>query len=115
MQLCPFQYQSTRICKNTTSLNAFQYVKALAQWFEKKLRNIQFKNQFKNQNFSETRCLKNTEKSLIQHCERSELLLHFKWTKVYQNAKNGPFWRVFEKLKLKAKIQKFKYDILSNF
>ena len=28
------------------------------------------------------RCLKITEKSLIQHCERSELRLHFEWTKV---------------------------------
>ena len=29
-------------------------------------------------------CLKITEKSLIlQHCERSELRLHFEWTKVY--------------------------------
>ena len=49
-----------------------------------------------------------------------------------KNAKNGPFWRVFENLKLavkqcyqsvligqklveNAKIQKFKCDILSNF
>ena len=29
-----------------------------------------------------TRCLKITERSLIQHCERSELRLHFEWTKV---------------------------------
>ena len=29
-----------------------------------------------------TRCLKITEKSLIQHCDRSELRLHFEWTKV---------------------------------
>ena len=27
-------------------------------------------------------CLKITEKGLIQHCERSELRLHFEWTKV---------------------------------
>ena len=32
-------------------------------------------------------------------CERSELRLHFEWTKVDLNAKNGPFWRFFEKLK----------------
>ena len=34
----------------------------------------------------------NHRKSLIQHCERSELRLHF-----------DPFWRVFEKLKLAVK------------
>ena len=45
----------------------------------------------------------NHRKSLIQHCERSELCLHFEWTKVNQNAKNGQFWRVFEKLKLAVK------------
>ena len=32
--------------------------------------------------FCKTQCLKITEKSLIQHCERSELRLHFEWTKV---------------------------------
>ena len=32
--------------------------------------------------FLKTRCLKITKKSLIQHCERSELRLHFEWTKV---------------------------------
>ena len=30
-----------------------------------------------------TQCLKITEKGLIQHCERSELRLHFEWTKVH--------------------------------
>ena len=55
----------------------------------------------------------------------------FEWTEVNQNAKNGPFWRVFENLKLVVKksyqtghfekiknwwkIQKIKCDILSNF
>ena len=29
-----------------------------------------------------TQCLKITEKGLIQHCERSELRLHFEWTKI---------------------------------
>ena len=32
---------------------------------------------------SDTRCLKITEKSLIQHCERSELRLHFELAKVH--------------------------------
>ena len=31
----------------------------------------------------------NHRKSLIQLCERSELRLHFEWTKVVKNAKNG--------------------------
>ena len=38
----------------------------------------------------------NPRKSRIQYCERSELRLHFEWTKVFQNVKNGPFWREFE-------------------
>ena len=42
----------------------------------------------------------NHRKSRIQHCERSELRLHFEWTKVDKNAKNGQFRRVFENLKL---------------
>ena len=36
------------------------------------------------------RCLKIIAKSLIQHCQRSELCL--------QNVKNGQFWRVFENM-----------------
>ena len=32
--------------------------------------------------FTRAQCLKITQKSLIQHCERSELILHFEWTKV---------------------------------
>ena len=37
---------------------------------------------------------KNHRKSLIRHCEQSELRLHFEWTFI-KNAKNGQFWRVF--------------------
>ena len=33
----------------------------------------------------------NHRKSLIQHCERSELRLHFEWTKVHQNM---PKWSI---------------------
>ena len=36
----------------------------------------------------------NCPKSRIQHCERSELRLHYEWTKVDENAKNGQYWRV---------------------
>ena len=38
----------------------------------------------------------NHRKSLIQHCERSELRLHFEWTKAHKNAQKGQFWRVFK-------------------
>ena len=70
------------------------------------------------------------KKSLIQHCERSELRLHFEWTKVIENAKNSQFWQVFnkpdtfgqivlpdmsiligQKLMKNAKFEKFKCDI----
>ena len=40
---------------------------------------------------------------LIRHCERSELRLHFEWTKDNQNVKNGQFVRVFENLNLAVK------------
>ena len=45
----------------------------------------------------------NHRKSLIQHCERSELRLHFERKKVFKNAKNHPFWRLVENLKLLSK------------
>ena len=38
-----------------------------------------------------SRCLKIPQQSLIQHCERIKLRLHFEWTKVHKNAKNGQF------------------------
>ena len=45
----------------------------------------------------------NHRKSLIQHCERSKLRLHFSGQKLIKNAKNCQFWRVFENLKLAVK------------
>ena len=45
----------------------------------------------------------NHRKSLIQHCERSELCLHLSGQKLIKNAQNGQFWRVFENLKLAVK------------
>ena len=45
----------------------------------------------------------NQRKTFIQHCERSELSLHFEWTKVHKNANNSPIWRFFENLKLAVK------------
>ena len=51
-------------------------------------------------NIVEFTVFENHRKSRIQHCERSELRLQFEWTKVNQKWQNGPFWRVFENLKL---------------
>ena len=46
----------------------------------------------------------NHRKSRIQHCERSDVLLHsLNGQKFIKNAKNGTFWRVFEKLKFAVK------------
>ena len=45
----------------------------------------------------------NQRKSLIQYCEGSELLLHFKESKVYQKCQKCSIWRVFENLKLMVK------------
>ena len=48
-------------------------------------------------NINSARCLKITDKSLIQHCERSEIRLHFKWTKVNSKCKKwsilASFWK----------------------
>ena len=43
------------------------------------------------------------QKSRIQHCEGSELRLHFEWKKLIKNAENGQFDDFFEKLKITAK------------
>ena len=45
----------------------------------------------------------NHRKSLIQHCERSELRLHFEWTKVHQKCQKLSIWRVFENVKHEVK------------
>ena len=44
----------------------------------------------------------NHRKSLIQHCERSELRLHFEWKKFLKNAKNSQFG---QKILENAKIE----------
>ena len=73
-------------------------------------------------------------KSLIQHCERSELCLYFEWTKVNQKYQKWSILASFGKTKAcgqkvlpdrsvfvgqklvgNAKIEKFKCDILINF
>ena len=40
---------------------------------------------------------KNHRKSLIQHCERSELVYILSGQNLIKNAKNAPFWRAFRK------------------
>ena len=77
----------------------------------------------------------NHRKSLIQHCERSELRYILSGQKLIKNAKNGPFilasfWKpeacdqtvladksllIGQKLVENAKIQNVKCDILSHF
>ena len=76
----------------------------------------------------------NLPKSRIQHCERSELRLHFEWTKVNWNCLKqsvlASFWKptawcqtmlpdvsllIGQKLVKNTKVQKFKCDILSDF
>ena len=67
----------------------------------------------------------NHRKSLIQHYERSELCLHFEWTNVNQKCQKPeacgqtvlPDMSVLigQKLVEKAKIDKFKCDILGDF
>ena len=39
----------------------------------------------------------NRRKSLIQHCERSELRLHFQWTKVHQKCQKCSILANFRK------------------
>ena len=41
--------------------------------------------------FKKKRKLENQKIRIIQECERSELPLHFGWTKVHKKAQNGPF------------------------
>ena len=58
-----------------------------------------FRRGFENLNLrvnKQVTVFENHRKSLIQHCEGSELRLHFEWPKVDQNAKNRQFWWGFE-------------------
>ena len=45
----------------------------------------------------------NHRKSCIQHCERSELRLHYEWAKVNWKCQNGQFWWLFKNLRLTVK------------
>ena len=49
-------------------------------------------------------CSKIIVESLIQLCERSELCLHFEWTKLNFKCQKSQFWRFFENLKLAFKL-----------
>ena len=79
-------------------------------------------------------CLKITEKVSFNIASEASYVYILSGQKLIKNAKNGPFWRVFEKpeacgqtvlpdwsvligqkLVENAKIHKFKCDILSNF
>ena len=81
-----------------------------------------------------TRCLKITGKVSFNIASEASYVYILSGQKLIKIAKNGPFWRVFENLKLavkqcyqtgqfkigqklmkKAKVQKFKCDIFSNF
>ena len=68
---------------------------------ERSMDSIKGKNTLKREPVNELHItvFENPIKSLIQHCERSELRL----LKFIKNAKNGQFLRVFEKLKLAVK------------
>ena len=53
----------------------------------------------------------NHRKSLIQHCEQSELRLHFEWTKVLPDRAV----LIGQKLPKSAKIKKFRWDSFKYF
>ena len=101
----------------------FKLLKSKADYFSKKVPTFIIYTVFENH-----------RKSLIQHCERSELRLHFEWTKVNWKCQKwsilASFWKpeasgltvlpdrsflIRQKLVENAKIKKFKCDILSNF
>ena len=44
----------------------------------------------------------NRPKSRTQLCERSELRLHFEWTKVNQKCQKWSIWQFFENLNLRS-------------
>ena len=56
----------------------------------------------KIQNHHKNHSVWKSQKSFIQHCERSKLRLHFEWTKV-NILRKWSIWRFFEKLKLAVK------------
>ena len=53
--------------------------------------------------FTLARCLKITEKVSFNIASEASYVYILSVQKLVQNAKNGPFWRVFENLKLAVK------------
>ena len=51
-----------------------------------------------------TTVFENQRKSLIQHCERSELRLHFEWTKVNEKRQKWYILASFKNLNFLAKM-----------
>ena len=49
------------------------------------------------------RCLKVTEKVSFNNASEASYVYILSGQKLFKNAKNGPFWRVFENLKLAVK------------
>ena len=49
------------------------------------------------------RCLKITEKVSFNNASESSCVIILSKQKLFNNAKNGPFWRVYENLKLAVK------------
>ena len=54
-------------------------------------------------NFSQNMCLKITEKVSFNIAGEASYVYILSGQKLIKNAKNGPFWRVFENLKLAVK------------
>ena len=71
-----------------------QHVKGQQQHFPNSIPQMQSSCDFSS---LAAQCLKITEKVSFQHCERSELRLHFEWTKVHQNCLKCSIWQ-FKKL-----------------
>ena len=61
--------------------------------------------EYKNTGLKKTRsrCLKITEKVSFNIASEASYVYIFSGQKLIKNAKNGPFWRVFENLKLAVK------------
>ena len=51
-------------------------------------------------------------KSRIQHCERSELRLHFEWTKVHQKCQKCQKWSILGRSKMRH-FWRFSYTVLN--
>ena len=63
---------------------------------------ITAKKAFAN-NTARTQCLKITEKVSFNIASEASYIYILSGQKLIKNAKNGPFWRVFENLKLAVK------------